>query len=167
MLYVIVNGLVVSFALVITSGTYCSLLLMMYAPRSTGEFPITTAQNWLQHSRLVLKPLMSCSAPKTSVVFAAELETPASFAVAPDTTITLARITAPANSQRRLPMYTLHSLSLSAGSPSGGACSLPRLNLEACRPFPYDASGGPWLVAEATEPLVRRLRHLPRPRPRG
>src|SRR5712691_2164066 len=126
---------------------------MMYAPRSTAELPITTAQNWLQHSRFVLNPLMSCSAPKTSVSFAcrdvgiadrssesgrlpavadARLNDGSaarfvSFAVAPDTVTTLASITTPANSQRRLPMYS-HPPFSCAGSPFGGACSLPRLD---------------------------------------
>src|SRR5919204_544873 len=43
---------------------------MMNAPRVSVVFPITTAQYCEQHSRAVLKPSMSCSAPKTRMLLA-------------------------------------------------------------------------------------------------
>src|SRR5687767_3250278 len=106
---------------------YWSLGLTMNAGRSVGTPATTTAQNWLQPSRLMLKQATSCSAPKTSVVFWVELETPSLVAVAPATMIVLAMIMAPTNSQRRLPIYTLHSLCSERRELSGGACLLPRL----------------------------------------
>src|SRR4029078_531268 len=48
---------------------FWSLLFVMNAPRITGT-PCTPAQNWLQEDRLVLKPTMSCSCPKTRMSFA-------------------------------------------------------------------------------------------------
>src|SRR4051794_35654234 len=43
---------------------------MLYAPRSSGVLPVTAAQYALQHVSAVLKPVMSCSIPKTRTLFA-------------------------------------------------------------------------------------------------
>src|SRR5438128_3857411 len=70
MLYVTRNGFAPSLALEIRSGLYDRLPVMMNAPRVSVVFPITTAQYCEQHSKAVLKPSISCSAPKTRMLLA-------------------------------------------------------------------------------------------------